>query len=90
MVIAALIVVQAGRFGGSQAAAGEVDNSGALRIMSAESGNGEDYVAVVNDRTETLSVYGVLNARSIELFDVRPLPELFEQAARASGAAPGR
>jgi len=89
MMILSLIVVQAGRLGGSPALAGEVDDAAGVRIMSADNGNQEDYVAVINDRTQTLAVYGVLNARSIELFDVQRLPDLFDQAARSAGGAAG-
>lgn len=81
-VILALIVVQAGRLGGSPAAAGEVDDNAGVRLLTAESGNNEDFLAVINQRTETLSIYTVVNARSVELYDVQDLPTIFRQAGR--------
>ncbi len=90
MVILAMIVVQAGRLGGSPALARDVDDAGAIRLLTATTGNTEDFIAIVNGRAETLGVYAIQNGRSVELLDVQRLPELFEQAARASGAGPRR
>lgn len=84
-VIVALILTQAARFGpGSAAYAGDNANVGQLTILTAASGNNEDYIALINGSDETLSIYGVDNGRSLELYQVQPLGELFLSLSRAA------
>ena len=88
-VIAAMILTQAARLGpGSAAYAGEVSDVGQLRLLTAQSGNNEEYIALINSTDETLSIYGIENGRSLELYQVQPLRELFLGLGR--GAQPRR
>lgn len=88
-VVGALILTQAARFGsGSAAYAGDNATVGQLTILTAPSGNNEDYIALINGADETLSIYGVENGRSLELYQVQPLGELFLGMSR--GAQPRR
>lgn len=88
-VILALILTQASRFGaGSAAYAGEYAEVGQFKLLSGDSGNNEEYIAVLNTIDETLSMYGIENARSLELYQSQPLRDLFVVMGRS--AAPRR
>ncbi len=79
-VIFALVIVQASRLGGAPALANDNTEVGALRLMTAGAGNNEDLLAVINHIDETLSVYMIENGRSLELYQVQSIPDLFTQA----------
>lgn len=84
LVIGALLVVQAGQLGAPEPAfAGNIADAGQFRILTADAGGGEEFLAVLSVTDETLSIYGVQNQKSIELYQVAKLPELFEQAKGA-------
>lgn len=77
-VIMALILTQASRLGqGSAAFAGEFAEVGQLKILTAPAGNDEEFIAIINSTDQTLSIYGIENARSLELYQVQPLRDLF-------------
>lgn len=88
-VIGAMILTQAARFGpGSAAYAGLNAEVGQLEILTAASGNNEDYIALINATDETIAVYGIDNGRSLELYQIIPLRDLYLGLAR--GAQPRR
>lgn len=86
-VILALVIVQAGRLGGAgeKAYAGDVAELATLRLLTASSGDNEEFLAILNHTDETISIYGIENGRSVELFQVQSLPEMFTQARGAVG-----
>lgn len=85
-VIAAMIVTQAGRVGSVEPAhAGNLAEVGQVRLLTADAGGNEDYLAILNIADETISIYSVLNQRSIELHQVARLPDLFEQSRGGTG-----
>ncbi len=85
-VLLALILTQAGRLTEPVAYAGEVDDIGQMKLLTAQSGNNEEFIAVLNSSDETISIYGIENARSLELYQVQSLRELFLGLSRATGA----
>lgn len=86
-VIGAMLTVQAGRLGAPEAAyAGNLAEIGQARILTADAGGGEEFLAVLDVTAQTLSIYGVANQRSIELYQVARLPDLFEQAQGGTGS----
>lgn len=89
LVLALLIAVQVGRSGaGNQAlAAGVQAEVGAIKVLSMDASSNEDVVLVLNELDETISVYAVDGARSLELYQSLSLPEIFGDAR--SGVKPG-
>ena len=85
-VLAGFLVVQAGRVETDAAYAGVVDDIGDMRILTADSGNNEEYIAVLNGTDQTISIYGIENGRTVELYQSASIAELFEQAKAAAGA----
>ena len=81
-VLMALIGVQASHFGGAEAEAAGVVAVDGMVVLTAASGNGEDVLVVLDEREETISVFGVESQRSIRLYEKRRLPELFTSANR--------
>lgn len=85
-VIGALILVQAGeRRGPSEAYAGNVAELGPMRLLTADAGGNEEVLVILNGVDETISVYGVQNTRSVELFQISKVDELFVQARGGAG-----
>ena len=86
-VIGALTLVQAGRLGPTQPAYAATEaEAGTVRLLTADAGGGEEILAVLNVPKGTISVYSVQNQRTIELYQVADLTELF---AQARGEGPG-
>jgi hypothetical protein len=86
-VTAALILLQAGRLGPMQPAYAATEaEAGTVRLLTADAGGGEEILAILNSPKETISVYSVQNQRTIELYQVADLGELF---AQARGEGPG-
>lgn len=85
-VLLALIVVEAGkRNSGARAMAGDAANVGDLAVLTAASGTEEDILCILDQRNETLSVFGVEQGRSVQLLQVQDLRQAFEQARGAAG-----
>ncbi|MEC9373492.1 MAG: hypothetical protein VYC34_06595 [Planctomycetota bacterium] len=85
-VILALIVSQAGRLPGvNPAYAGNVSEVGDLTILTADSGDNEDILCILDNRSEKLFIYGVQNRQSVELFQTYNLSQTFTDARRAAG-----
>lgn len=86
-VIGAMLTIQAGRLGAPEAAsAGNLAEVGQVRLLTAAAGDGEELLAVLNMTDETISIYGVENQRSFDLYQVANLPDLFEQSKSATGS----
>ncbi|MDX2115159.1 MAG: hypothetical protein SFZ24_05985 [Planctomycetota bacterium] len=83
-VLAGLIVGQAGRFTGAgpeAAYAGNVTSVGGLTMLTADAGNGDEILAVINPVDESISFYFLRElGRKITLIESRHLSQLFEQA----------
>jgi len=90
-LLAALIVVQAGRIGSSnEAQAGNVAEVGTMRILTAAAGGDEEIIVLLNSTEESLTVYGIENGRSVELYQIVNLPDVFlQRSAVPGGGAPG-
>lgn len=91
MLLAALVALRAGRVGPESVAyADMVADSGSYTAMTTRTG-AEELLYLVDDRSETLMVYRVINGRTVDLVDRQSLPQMFG-AARAAwlGTQPGR
>ena len=85
VVVAALILTQAGRLTGNQASA-DVATSGALTVLTAAAGDSEDVVAIIDGQGETVYVYGVEQGRTVLLHQVYGLRDLFREGRGAAGS----
>lgn len=91
VLLAALVALRAGRVGPESVAyADMVADSGSYTAMTTRTG-AEELLYIVDDRSETLMVYRVINGRTVDLVDRQSLPQMFS-AARAAwlGTQPGR
>jgi len=90
-LLAGLVVLRAGRVGPEPVALADmVGDAGSYTAMTTASGS-EELLYLVDDRSEMLMVYRVVNGRAVEMMDRQSLPQMFS-AARASwlGAPQGR
>lgn len=85
-VLAALVILQAGRLVGGEARAEMVSQAGTFTVLTADASS-EDILLVLDSRKELLLVYKVENANSVELFQRYEVPRLFQDAR---GRVPGR
>ena len=83
-VIAALIIVQAGRMGPEPARADVVSSVGGMTALTFES-QSEDLLAVIDGRSENLFVYRVENKNSLDLLRSYSLPTVFAEARSRAG-----
>jgi hypothetical protein len=83
-VLVALILMQAGRLGPSEARADLVTSIGDLTALTVEATN-DDVLLVVDDRSESLMAYKVVAQNSVELFKTYSLPRLFGEARNRAG-----
>lgn len=89
-VILALILVEASRRGHHNAAlAGDAASVDDLSVLTAASGTDEDVLCVLDQRNETLSVFGVEQGRSVQLLQVQDLRQAFMQARMNAGVGGG-
>ncbi len=89
-VILALILTESSRRGHQHAAlAGDAANVGDLSVLTAASGTDEDVLCVLDQRNETLSVFGVEQGRSVQLLQVQDLRQAFLQARMNAGVGGG-
>ncbi|TVQ29955.1 MAG: hypothetical protein EA376_14325 [Phycisphaeraceae bacterium] len=85
-LIMAMILTQAARLGaGSPALAGNVATIGDLTVLTADAGDSEDILMVLDRRTETLLIYGARDRRDVELHQTYDLSRVFSDARGASG-----
>lgn len=87
ILIAALVVVQAGRLlSGPEARADLVAASGNVTALTVEASNSNDVLLVLDGRSEELLVYKVENQTNVELHKKYNLPRMFSDArARSAG-----
>ena len=93
MLIAAMIIVQAGKLPGNAAFASTVSEKGSYTILTADSGKGGDVqpdevVYVIDSRDQTMLVYEIENARQkrMVLRAVGPLDNLSRNARGRSSS----
>jgi hypothetical protein len=84
LVIAALIITQAGRLSSGNAALADVAVSEDLTVATIYAGDDDDVVALIDRQTESLYIYGIEQGNTVELYQVHPLSELFGQGRGAS------
>jgi hypothetical protein len=80
-VIAAMILVVAGRGGGLEARGEMVSRVGEYTLLSTDGGN-EDVIVVLDSRSEELMVYKIVRQRSVDLMQKINLKETFSDARR--------
>jgi hypothetical protein len=86
LMIAALIIVQAGRMGPEPARADVVSTVAGTTALTFEA-QSEDLLAIVDGRQEMLFVYRVQNKTALELVRSYNLPELFTEARGRVGGS---
>lgn len=59
-------------------------------VLSVDQGGNDDIVVVVDQRSESLLVYSVVNQRSVELRAREDLSDLFNRARGGAGGRPAR
>lgn len=79
LVIAALVITQAGRLSAGNTARADVATSDDLSIATVFAGIDDDVVAIIDRQTERLYIYGVEQANRVELRQSHDLRELFTQ-----------
>lgn len=89
MIILALVILQAGRLGAGKQALADVISVDDTVLLTASVDGTEDILCVMDSRTDTLLVYGVVNRNTIELRETVNLAELF-QASRGPAGPGGR
>lgn len=83
-VLAALLIVQAGRNADNRAQAEMVATSGSYVAMTTQGQNG-DLLYVINNLDEKLMVYNVQQQRNLQLVTSANLPDVFRTMRSASG-----
>jgi hypothetical protein len=79
-ILAGLVVMQAGRLGAGSQANADVVNFSGVTALSASTGNNSSVVLVMDDRTDTVLVYGVENRNRVELYQNLKLSDLFTES----------
>lgn len=87
MVLLGLILHQAGSRPWGNSAYADVASAKGLTVSTIAVSQDEDVVAVLDQQSEVLYVYGVDQGRSVELYQLQNLPDLFNQGR---GAAAGQ
>lgn len=84
-VIMALIVAEGSRRGiGTAAYAGDAATVADLTVLTLAAGPDEDVLCVLDQRNETLSVFGIEQGRAVQLFQQVDLAPVFVQARAGS------
>ncbi|MEL6328047.1 MAG: hypothetical protein AAFR38_00150 [Planctomycetota bacterium] len=84
VVLAALVLVQATGLLSSPAHASAAVSSEGYSAATVAAGSSVEVLMVIDDRTETLYIYGERSARQIDLLERQSLPELFSTARAAA------
>lgn len=82
-VLMALIITQAGRL--TPAAAGDVSEVGDMTILTANAGDQEEVLCILDGRGDTLFIYGVENRNTVQLYQQLGLNEMFINARANPG-----
>lgn len=85
MVILALVILQAGRLNSGKQALADVISVDDTVLLTAAVDGTEDILCVMDSRTDTLLVYGVVNRNTIELRETVNLAELFQTSRGPTG-----
>lgn len=85
-VLAALVIVTLGRGNGNIAKADMVSALEDYTILTFDSGNDEG-VAILDQRTEDLLIYQVVNRQSLNFVTRAPLPRIFQEGQRIGSGA---
>lgn len=86
-VIMAMIILAAGRMPGNAAYAEMVSQSGPYTAMTAIGGN-EEVLLLLDNHSEQVFVYKVVNQKSVELFQKLELKRLFQDARTVAQGRP--
>jgi hypothetical protein len=86
-VLAGLIMVQAARVNDTPAAAGPAIKADAHAMVTVRANN-SDVLLVLDDRAETMTVYGTRAGQKFDLLANASLPELFTRGRREFRTAP--
>lgn len=89
-VIIAALLAHLGSGRGQAAFAGEEAEVAGLRLLTAASGDNEEFLAVLNQQDQSLSIYGIAQGRTIELFQVLDLGTIFQEAKASTGTGQRR
>lgn len=81
LVLLGLVMAKAAPLLGGEARADMVARSGSYIVMTTDGGN-EEVLVIIDERSETVSVYKVVNQQNVQLFQRADLREIFT-AARA-------
>ena len=85
-LIFAMILTQASRIGGPATANAElVSQVGGLVALTANAGNDEDIMLVLDNRADRLMVYAVQNGETLVLRSPYPIGDLFQTGQAATG-----
>ncbi len=83
-LIFALAIMQAGRTDPGRAAMADVGETGDLTVVNFNAGAGEEAVAILDRREETLFVYNIDGLRQVEMQVAEDLQVLFARARQAA------
>lgn len=81
-VVGALLLSAAGRTSIEPKAYADVSEVADLTVVTTQAGPNWDVMALLDRREEVLYVYGVGGNRTVELYQVQKLDDVFKQAAR--------
>jgi len=81
LVLLGLVMAKAAPLFGGEARADMVARSGSYIVMTTDGGN-EEVLVIIDERSETVSVYKVVNQQNVQLFQRADLRDIFT-AARA-------
>jgi len=87
-VIMGMIITAAARLGVENQALADVSEVADLTILTTRSADNEDVLSILDRREERIYVYGVEQGRTVALYQVQDLKELFIQARAAAGGGP--
>lgn len=79
-VLIGMVLLQAGRMGHANEARADVAVISDLTVMNARAGDRDDIVVILDQRAETLFVYGADAARKVNLYETHNISELFSKA----------
>lgn len=79
LVILALVILQAGRLGAGSQARAEVTEIGDTVLLTAYVEANEQVLLVMDSRTDTMLVYGVVNRNTLELRETKNVAEMFNE-----------
>lgn len=82
-VLIGLIILAAGRV--SPARADMVTSAGTVTALTVECTTPEDLLCVVDNRSETLCVYKIINQNNLELYRTYNLPQMYSGARSRAG-----